>query len=260
MGVQQILYDNRFADTTALTASTQDPSDTAAVVQNVIDLRPYTLWKSGTSTGLKYITIDCGTAKAADAVAICGHNLSSITADIAVQHSSDTFVTITTAATYTPTNDFAFMTTFASTSNRYWRLAINQPTSAQIKIGVVMIGERMQFERAVQRGYDPDSYETNVNMSESKGLYPLGVDVRGKMRNMKVEVNAASATFIRDKFIPAWDNHIGECKPFFYAWNYADYSSAVYYLQVTNPVFNAAYLDNQGYRNLSFSARGRKEE
>jgi len=250
------LHDNRFEDTTSLTASTVDPSDTSFNVLNVIDKRPYTIWQSGTSTGEKYITIDTSNATAsADAYGITGHNLNG--AVIAIQNSSDNFVSVTTVATFTPTNDKTFMSTFSSASNRYWRFAITQPTSVKLRIGVAVIGNKFELTAGEQREINPDSHQTNSIGADSKSLHPLGVTVRGRQRNRKVNLKAVPSTWIRDTFIPQWDSWMHKSEPAFYNWNISIASTASYYMQVVpDNSFESNYLDNTDFRNLSLSLKG----
>lgn len=253
------LNDNVFEDSTSLAASTTDPSDTSFNVLNVIDKRPYTLWQTSTAAETKYITVNTSnTTRACDAFGCVGHNLNGVT--IAVQHSSDNFGTINTAATFTPTSSKAFMSTFSSAQNKDWRLAITQASSSKLKIGVALIGNKFALDQGEARQVNPDAHRTFSEGVDSKTLHPLGVTVRGRLRERTVNLSAVSATWVRDKFLPEWDSWMHKSEPALYAWNLAQASTATYYLQVDpNNSFASQYLDDTNYRNLTISMRGRYE-
>ena len=65
-----ILYDNILGNTVLTASSTASEYD----VDNLKDWKVYTQWKPNT-TGSHTITVDCGSAKAANAMGIIGHNL-----------------------------------------------------------------------------------------------------------------------------------------------------------------------------------------
>jgi hypothetical protein len=257
-----ILWDNLFATSTALTASTTDPTDTSFNVLNVIDMRPYTFWRPDTSTGTKYITIDTGqTTSVADAFSIVGHNLSSASGVIAIQHSSDNFGTITTASTVTPTDNKAFGTLFSSAVNRYWRVAIPQPTTVKPYIGVLLLGEKLTIPRLESRTINPEAHKSFNEGVDSKTLQPLGVIHRGKQRQIQVNISAVETTWVENSFVPVWDTHLSLSKPFVWHWNTA-VSSACYYMQIDPKAANyiAPYLDNTDWRSLTMTMIGRKED
>ena len=263
MSNPDILFDNILEETTLLSASTVDASDTSFNVLHVIDKRPYTFWQSGTSTGVKFITIDTqNTTASADALGIVGHNLSEAGASIAVQHSSDDFIAITTVATATPVNHFAFETTFPSTINRFWRIAINQPTTVKVKIGVAVLGDRLQFTRQQGKNINPDTHQVVSDGQDSKVLHPLGVNYRGSRRNPTISLTGVPATFIADTFLPFWSSHMKRSEPFFWRWNPSVEATSVHYMQlVPNSAFVSNYInDMNDFRDLQFTLKGRLEE
>ena len=91
----KLLYDNRFADAT-VTAT-----DTAAgfFAASIADWRGYTFWK-GASAGQKYLTVDCGTAKSADCLALFGHNFFTAGALVHIEHSANNSAWTSLAETY----------------------------------------------------------------------------------------------------------------------------------------------------------------
>jgi len=263
MGTPCILgHNNLFSTSTVLSASTTDPSDTAFNVLNVIDERAYTFWRADTSTGTKYITIDTGQATSVgDAWAIVGHNLSSATDSLAIQHSSDNFGTIATASTFTAVDNKAFGLLFSSAVNRYWRLAINQPTTIKPFIAVLLLGEKLTFPLGERKTINPEAHVSINEGSNSKTIQPLGVIHRGKQRRLTVDIPALPTTWIANSFVPVWDTHLSLSKNFLWQWNTA-ISTACYYMQINPGAANYVtnYLEDTNYRNLSISLIGRKED
>jgi hypothetical protein len=254
-------YDNVFDDSTLLSASTTDPSSTEYNINNVIDTRPYTFWQTGTSTGLKNFTIDTGTtATLADSFSIVGHNLGTLGLTVAIQHSSDNFVAITTVVTSSPPDDKAFGVGFNSTNNRYWRIEFNQPTTDKVKIGVALTGVRTPVPWQQGRTINPDAYRTVSAGADSKTMQPLGVIVKGKQRKLSINITGLPATWVENTFLSDWDAHLGESKPFIWKWN-TEITTACYYMQVdpSQANFVSNYLDNTAFRNISFGIKGPKE-
>src|SRR3990172_4071855 len=121
-----ILADNRFLD------GTPTATDTAAGY-NVLFIRDYktfTSWKAA-SVGTKYLTVDCATAKSADCIAFVGHNFGTGGATISVESSATgawAGEQTERLAPFTVNDDKAALRTFASASDRYWRVKIVSAT------------------------------------------------------------------------------------------------------------------------------------
>jgi len=126
MTAPMIVWDNRLADATPVASST---ASGAAI--NLADFRPYTSWKPTTVPAT--ITVDCVTAHSADSLGLFNHDLFSGRYSVEVRGSTDNFVTSDVlAATYTPTSNSPFITTFTSASYRYWRIGVvNFPSLGQ---------------------------------------------------------------------------------------------------------------------------------
>ena len=75
-------HDNRYTDGTPVATETVDDLDFS--VLHVNDLRKYTRWKAGFA-GTKYISVDAGTSKAAEYLAIRGHNLGTAAALVSLE-------------------------------------------------------------------------------------------------------------------------------------------------------------------------------
>lgn len=146
-------------------------------VENILDEKTFTYWKAAAS-GTNNLTADFGSAVAADTLAICGHNLKTVSATIYVEHSSDNS-SWTTAATLTPGSDKALMITFTGATKRYWRLRIVN-SSGQPMIAVMYLGSKMQFEYPAETPQNIIDEGINAVEEMSKGGNFLGAVVNYK--------------------------------------------------------------------------------
>ncbi len=249
-----ILYDDRLADGTPTATTTASGYD----VKNLTDWRPYTYWKAG-SNAIQYITVDCGAAKAADSLAIYGHDLFTQVAQVSVECSSDNFATdITQAlAPFSPSNNKAVFKTFTSQSKRYWRLKVANLTAAAY-IGILTIGSRLEMEKPPLSDFDPigekPASESEINVEGQL----LGVVNR--IVEKLIEANfAVTDSWFNQLFLPAWDNHLSFVKPFLWANDIATYPDQVFLVRIA-PDFSlhVPYMA-PGYRLLSLRLVGVKE-
>jgi hypothetical protein len=122
MAVPKILYDNRLRDAVPVGSTTA----AGTLARNVADARPYTWWKPTALPAT--LTVDCDTAKAADAACIVAHNLASMGCDVQIRGSTDGFsASDVLVASVTPSTDGPVWQAFGSVSYRYWRLRIDGP-------------------------------------------------------------------------------------------------------------------------------------
>lgn len=218
-----ILYDNRLDDGTPTATTTASGYS----VLNLSDWRSYTYWKAG-STATQYITVDAGSAKAADSLAIISHDLFTRGASISVECSSDNFgadITVALAA-FAPTSDKAIFKTFTSISKRYWRLKITGLTAACF-MGILVIGARLTFNRYLTEEFDPIGEEPVGESLESVQGQPLGSVVSFVKNNSKISLRIISDSWFTNTFKPAWDNHISKFKPFFFVWNFTNFPTDI---------------------------------
>src|SRR3954464_7747325 len=104
MASPKFLYDNRFNDAVPV-ASTTAAGDFN--VLNLLDFRPYTWWKPTALPAT--VTIDSGSAKAADFAMIYGHDLFTQGATLEIRKSTDNFAANDVlVATKTPTSNDPF--------------------------------------------------------------------------------------------------------------------------------------------------------
>lgn len=247
-----LLYDNRFLDASPTATDTESGYDVA----NVTDLRPYTWWQAD-DLGTKYITVDCGSAKAADSLAVIGHNLYTATATVSVEWSANGADWTEVLAGFTPADDKAFFKTWASASKQYWRLKLVTAAVAP-RVAVALIGARLDFTRYPDGGFDPDGEEILADSSLSKAGYLLGSTIRFYQREMSVRFKGLTPAFIHDSFLPAYVAHLSLLKPFFFVWDRTNHSDEVFFgaLQAGNKL-SMPY--DPFRRSLTLDMVGRRE-
>ena len=253
-----LLYDNRFLDGTPTACSTDAASDYD--ILNIKDWRPYTLWKAANTTTPCYITVDCGLAKAADALGILRHNFGTIGADISVECSSDNFgADITVAlAPFSPADDYLIFKTFSTQTKQHWRLKIDGAVSAAPKIGVLVTGVKFLFERYLKSPFDPQP-EKLINSSKvSNEGHILGVTKRFIEYMIQPRFTRLTPSWVKNTFRPIWDAHLSDGKPFFWAWELDNYSDEVYYVALKDK-FQLKMPYDPVRRSLALDMRGVKE-
>ncbi|MBI4715845.1 MAG: hypothetical protein HY760_07920 [Nitrospirae bacterium] len=249
-----ILYDNRLADGTPTASSTASGYSPL----NLSDWRTYTYWKpSGTAP--QYVTVDCGSAKSADSLGIIGHDLYTQNAQIAVEASSDNFgADVTTVlAAFSPTSNKAIFKIFASISKRYWRLKIVSFTS-QPFLAILAIGSRLTFEKFLSGSYDPQGEQIQASSERNTEGQLLGSVIHYVQRRLRPAWSGVSNSFITQTFLPAWDGHLSQMKPFFWIWNFGDDPDNVVLAAIPSD-FELAIPYGSIYRSLTLEFVGVKE-
>lgn len=250
-----ILYDNRFAD--GAPAATDTATGYSAL--NVMDWRPYTLWK-GNGAGLKRITVDCGSAKYADTLCIIGHNLGTAAAGISVESSITgawTGEQIPRLAGTLVTDDVCIMKTFAGATSRYWSLLVITASVAP-QIGVICLGARLEFPRFPYGNYDPCPETVNADAARSKAGNLLQVTRQNVSIDPEPQFRNITPAWIDDYFRAAWDDHLSLCKPFFWAWERTNHPTEVYFVAIP-PGFTNKMPYDPVRRSLSLRFEGVKE-
>lgn len=221
-----ILADNRFLD------GTPTATDTAAgySVLNIYDLKSFTSWK-GASAGTKYLTVSCGSAKAADTLAIFKHNLGASGASVSVESSTNGSTWTERLSAFTPTTDKAIMKTFTEATAQYWRVKIvTASIAAQIAIG--MVGARIAFPYPPDAPFVPASTKMEADSNRSKTGQLLGTIVRFKPYTIAAKWSALSRSWVDTIFRPFWEDYASEMKPFFWAWDLSTFASDVRFVTI----------------------------
>jgi hypothetical protein len=213
VGLPKILYDNRFNDGTPVASTTA----TGFNVLNVRDMRPYSFWKPSTFASSQTITVDCGSAKAADYAAIYAHDMFSRGVTVQVRGSTDNFsASDVLVASSTPTSDAPVVVTFNSVSYRYWRLRFSGSTAPTI--GIALIGAALTLPRRHTLGFDPLSRAVKAQTNRSVAGYPLGRVISYEEWRQQISIDVVSWTFLRNTWVPAWKAWLRD-EPFLYAWD-----------------------------------------
>lgn len=233
-----------------LTLGTLTAAYTAAgyAVANIKDYRPYTLWK-GTTADPQYITVNCGSARAADALGICGHNLNTINATVSVENSPNGSTWTNRLAGFIPASDDALLKPFTANTQQYWRIKITGHTAAPY-IGVAMIGARITFPYPPDTPHTPidTGMEASANLSETGHL--LGNVIKYKPYILEAQFSMLERTWVINTFKPFWDNHASNLLPFFWAFDTDNYATLAFYAQLAQdarfktPMTVLTYIDS----------------
>ena len=226
MGLPRFYHDSRFDDGTPAASTTAAGFD----VLNLLDWRPYTEWQPTALPAT--VTVDCGSAKAADYCVIWGHDLFTQGATLEVRGSTDNFsVSDDLVATKTPANDDPFLLEWSSVSYRYWRIRITGTTMPTL--GIAAIGANLEMPKGLSEGFDPRGRKPKGVFNRSVAGMPLG-------RTVQYEEWAQSLTFpditwawIRSTWEPAWTAHLRNT-PFVFAWDSASHADELVLANVNN--------------------------
>ncbi len=228
-----ILYDNRFS-TGAIEASTVASGYSG---ENIRDGRTYTYWAS-TNSGTATIQVDTSkTTCKANCAAVISHNLKTKNSTIYIEHSADA-TNWTGVATVVPADDNAFMVAFTEATNRYWRIRVNSGSTGP-KIGVVMVGSKMQFGAKPTIPVTRFSASVETETQQSKAGHILGSIVRYKPLNLSFAIPPweDNATWYNSTYRNFWEDHGSEKKPFFFAYDLDFFSSDIFYVTLDNPQY-----------------------
>ena len=211
MALPKIFHDSRFDDGTPVASTTATGFD----VLNLLDWRPYTKWQPTALPAT--VTVDCGSAKAADYSVVWGHDLFTHGATLEVRGSTDNFSgSDVLVDSLTPSDDDPFLLEWSSVSYRYWRIRITGTTMPTL--GIASIGAALEIPKGLREGFDPRGRKPKGVFNKSVAGMPLG-------RTVQYEEWAQSLTFpdiawawIRSTWEPAWTAHLRNT-PFVFAWD-----------------------------------------
>ncbi len=250
-----ILYDNRLNDGTPTATDTAADTD----VLNLRDLRTYTWWQAA-SSGTKYLTIDCGSAKRADALGIIGHNLGTAAATVSVESSATgawAGEEVERLAGFAPSDDRAILKLFTSASARYWRIKIVTAAVAP-KLAVCLLGERLTFPYPPEVPFVPFTEDVEEESSRSKAGHLLGTVIRYKPIRIAPRFAVLTRDWVFGEFQTFWDDHASERKPFFWAWDLDNMPALIFLVRHAGrfapPLSRLAYVDS-----LALDLEGVKE-
>jgi hypothetical protein len=247
-----ILYQNLFL------LGTPIATDTAAgySVLNVTDSRDYSFWQAA-SSGTKYITIDCGSAKSADCVAFYAHNLDSSNANgtVSVESSTDNSNWTNRLTGFVPQKG-ANVKKFTTASARYWRVKI-VTASIAARVGVLFLGARLDMEQPAETPVSYMNESVTAAAEESTSGNYLGAVVRNFPINQTATFRIISKTWFDTYLLPFYNNHYKRLKPFFYAHDLDVYGADCYFVHGTaDNIFNPTRSMAGRIEDFSLTMRG----
>lgn len=219
MSNSKILHTNLLA-TGTLTAST---TAVGYAVASLGDFRPYTWWK-GTAMP-ETVTVDCGSAQAADLLAVFGHDLYTQGATLEVRGSTDNFAASDVlVASKTPTSDDPFLVSWGSVSYRYWRLKITGATVATLACPI--LGPSMELPCGLEAPFDPVGRKVEGRRISNNNGQPLANLVDFESWEHTLKLRAISWSWVRATWLPAWKAAL-RSQPFAFAWDPTNYPDEV---------------------------------
>lgn len=215
MALPRIYYDNRLADALPVASSTASGFSVA----NLLDWRPYTWWKPAALPAT--ITVDCGSAKAADYALIYGHDLFTQGCTVEVRGSTDNFAASDVlVATATPSSNDPVLLSFNAASYRYWRLRITG--SAAPALAIAAVGSALQLPVGLAQGFDPVGRDIQGQSNSNEDGQPLGRVIKFERWSQRINLQRVSWSWLRDTFEPAWRAHL-RSSPFAFGWDVGAY-------------------------------------
>lgn len=242
----KILYESRLNDATPAASTTAAGFNVA----NLTDYRSYTWWKPTAIPAT--VTVDCGSALAADYCAIWGHDLNTTGCTVEVRGSTDNFAASDVlVATSTPTSDKPLLVFFSSVSYRYWRLTFT--TGTPPTIAIALVGALLDIPAGVRGGFDPVGRNTVEQYNRSVDGHALGKVIEFEAWRQTVSFELLSWAWIRSTWQAAWAAHI-RSEPFLFAWDPTNHATEVFHCVVRDG-FNTPHQPGS-LTNLSFELNG----
>lgn len=206
-----VLYESRLNDAVPVASSTAAGFD----VLNLRDARPYTFWKPSAMPAT--VTVDCGSSKAADYLAVYGHDLFTRGCTIEVRKSTDNFgANDVLVDTHTPGDDKPITRLFNSTSSRYWRIRVLTGTAPTLAIA--MLGNRLEVPSGTRTGIDPIGRAIRAQYNRSNAGHPLGKVIQFREWKETLFFELVSWTWARTTWQAAAEAWL-ESEPWLFAWN-----------------------------------------
>lgn len=235
------LYESRLNDAAPVASTTAAGFD----VLNLRDYRDFTFWKPTALPAT--ITVDCGSSKSADYLAVYGHNLFTSGNTIEARKSTDNFAANDVLVdTHTPVDNKPILRLFTSTSSRYWRIRIL--TGTVPTLAIALLGARLEILAGVREGFDPLGREVKATQNRSVKGRALGkvLDFRQWKENVTFEL--LGWDWVRTVWRPAAEASL-EVQPWLFAWNPDTYPKEMYHVELDGawqtPHRSGTYCDLQ---------------
>ncbi|MFN7725146.1 MAG: hypothetical protein ACK5QH_08765 [Rubrivivax sp.] len=211
MAKPHIFYDNRLGDAAVVASSTAS----GFAASNVADWRPYTWWRPTALPAT--LTVDCGSARAADYALVHGHTLFSAGCTLEVRGSTDNFgASNVLVASLTPTSDEPQLLLFNSASFRYWRLRITGAATMPA-LAIAAIGARLELPEWLGQPFDPLGRQIMGQSNRNERGQPLGRVVQFESWKEQIKLERVTWAWVRNVWLPAWRAHL-RSSPFVLGW------------------------------------------
>jgi len=148
-------------------------------------------------------------------------------------------------------SDEPILAVFEEKNYRYYKLEITG--SGLTRISNLFLGNFLEFPHWPDSPFDPNSEELSVESALSQEGYLIGVVENYRKRRLTLEFKYLTDSWLREKFLPFWKNHIP--KPFIFAWDYLNHPEESYLAQIAEPKLEAPY--EPVYRSLRLELEGR---
>lgn len=193
----------------------------------------------------------------ADSLAIIGHNLFTAGASVTVEWSYDNSSWYDALTGFGPTTDKAIFKKFTKLAACYWRLKI-VTASVAARIAVCLLGVRMDFERFPAGNFDPAPEKVNGIAARSKAGHMIGATLQNVGIEIRADFKSLTPAWIEATFRPAWDAHLSQLLPFFFAWDTVNHPTEVYFVTIPEG-FDLRMPFDPYRRSLSLTMEGVKE-
>jgi hypothetical protein len=204
-------------------AATDTDADSIYDVENLNDYRAYTRWKALNFTGDKFVTGDWTTVPGGtivvDSIALIGHNFATAETDLSIEVFEGSWVDAGPGVfTATVDNEIIVKLVSPAKTDDSFRLKMANSTATP-ELGVFLIGQKLEFPRYLQGGWDPEGQRVEADQPLSQAGEILGTSIKFKEHNLQAQFTRLTDTFIRDTYMPVWDSHLSLLKPFVFSWN-----------------------------------------
>ena len=226
-------------------------------VSYVYNMLETNMWKASSAATPQWLTYDAGAgnAKAADYLAVIGHNLSGVTVDFQYSDNGADFINAT--PTFVPADNNAFLKEFSGAgAHRWWRIHLQKAggfTTAPY-LTIAIWGNATELDYATA-GFDPHEQEVKANVSVSETGYLLGIHHKYVERSMSLKFEDADADLYAK--VREWWEANG-LKNFFVVWEGANSPDDVFLMR-PDAKFSNPLKAGGLYRDITISMRGRKE-
>lgn len=213
-----VLYDNKLVN-----SSTRSASETASgySVNNVIDYRPYTLWKAAT-TGVKTLYCTFSTPITINCIGVVNHNITRL------RLLDGETLTARFDQTFTNKNAKLVLVTQFNTADL--RIEITNNTEAPY-CGVIFVGQYLEFPEYPDASHSVYNEIVETNEEINKNGYMLGANYQYTRHELLARFSFIAKSWVDTNFLSFWNTHAKLGKPFFWGYDIENDPEYVYYVR-----------------------------